>query len=217
MNRSMLRGLSFLVAGVGLLPAAGTAWAEARDIQRVERYVERLSTLRAEFRQEILDAAGAVREQADGTLLLEKPGRFRWEYRHPSEQLLVSDGKTVWLYDADLEQVTVRSLGDSLSTTPAMLLSGRGGVDESFIASDGGQADGLDWVELAPRLEETDFRRIRLGFRGSELARMDLVDRLGQTTRIDFVAVERNPRLPADSFTFVPPPGVDVVGTAAPR
>jgi len=216
-NRSMLRGLSFLVAGVGLLPAAGTAWAEARDIQRVERYVERLSTLRAEFRQEILDAAGAVREQADGTLLLEKPGRFRWEYRHPSEQLLVSDGKTVWLYDADLEQVTVRSLGDSLSTTPAMLLSGRGGVDESFIASDGGQADGLDWVELAPRLEETDFRRIRLGFRGSELARMDLVDRLGQTTRIDFVAVERNPRLPADSFTFVPPPGVDVVGTAAPR
>jgi outer membrane lipoprotein-sorting protein len=96
-------------------------------------------------------------------------------------------------------------------------LSGRGGVDESFIASDGGQADGLDWVELAPKLEETDFRRIRLGFRGSELARMDLVDRLGQTTRIDFLAVERNPELPPDSFTFVPPPGVDVVGTAAPR
>ena len=217
MNPPFLRGLLILVAGVGLLATAGTAWAEARDIQRVERYVARLSTLRADFRQEILDAAGGVREQADGTLLLEKPGRFRWEYRHPSEQLLVSDGKTVWLYDADLEQVTVRSLGDSLSTTPAMLLSGRGGVDESFTAADGGQAGGLDWVELAPKLEETDFRLIRLGFRGSELARMDLVDRLGQTTRIDFLAVERNPRLPADSFTFVPPPGVDVVGTAAPH
>jgi outer membrane lipoprotein carrier protein len=216
-NRSLLRGLLLLATSVGLLSTAGMAWAEARDIQRVERYVERLSTLRADFRQEVLDAAGVVREQADGTLLLEKPGRFRWEYRHPSEQLLVSDGKTVWLYDVDLEQVTVRSLGDSLSTTPAMLLSGRGGVDESFIASDGGQADGLDWVELAPKLEETDFRRIRLGFRGSELARMDFVDRLGQTTRIDFLAVERNPQLPADSFTFVPPPGVDVVGTAAPR
>ena len=217
MHRSLLGALFLLATSAGLPPTAGTAWAEARDIQRVERYVERLSTLRADFRQEVLDAAGAIRERADGTLLLEKPGRFRWEYRHPSEQLLVSDGKTVWLYDTELEQVTVRSLGDSLSATPAMLLSGRGGVDESFIASDGGQADGLDWVELAPRLEETDFRSIRLGFRGNELARMDLVDRLGQTTRIDFLAVERNPKLPADSFTFVPPPGVDVVGTAAPR
>ena len=217
MNRSLSYGLVLLAAGAGWLVAAGAAQAEARDIKRVQSYVERLSTLRADFRQEVLDAAGAVREQAEGTLLLQKPGRFRWEYHRPSEQLLVSDGKTVWLYDVDLEQVTVRRIGDSLSTTPAMLLSGQSRVDESFTASDGGQADGLDWVQLIPKLEDTDFRSLRLGFRGGELARMDLTDRLGQRTSIEFRAVERNPVLSPAAFTFVPPPGVDIVGSAEPR
>ena len=217
MNRSLTYGLVVLAAGAGWLAAAGAARAESRDIERVQSYVERLSTLRADFRQEVLDAAGAVREQAEGTLLLQKPGRFRWEYRRPSEQLLVSDGTTVWLYDVDLEQVTVRRIGDSLSTTPAMLLSGQSRVDESFTASDGGQADGLDWVQLIPKLEDTDFRSLRLGFRGGELARMDLTDRLGQRTSIEFRAVERNPVLPPAAFTFVPPPGVDVVGSAESR
>jgi outer membrane lipoprotein carrier protein len=216
-NRSLSYGLVLLAAGAGWLVAAGAAQAEARDIKRVQSYVERLSTLRADFRQEVLDAAGAVREQAEGTLLLQKPGRFRWEYHRPSEQLLVSDGKTVWLYDVDLEQVTVRRIGDSLSTTPAMLLSGQSRVDESFTASDGGQADGLDWVQLIPKLEDTDFRSLRLGFRGGELARMDLTDRLGQRTSIEFRAVERNPVLSPAAFTFVPPPGVDIVGSAEPR
>ena len=217
MNRSLSYGLVLLAAGAGWLVAAGAAQAEARDIKRVQSYVERLSTLRADFRQEVLDAAGAVREQAEGTLLLQKPGRFRWEYHRPSEQLLVSDGKTVWLYDVDLEQVTVRRIGDSLSTTPAMLLSGQSRVDESFTASDGGQTDGLDWVQLIPKLEDTDFRSLRLGFRGGELARMDLTDRLGQRTSIEFRAVERNPVLSPAAFTFVPPPGVDIVGSAEPR
>jgi outer membrane lipoprotein carrier protein len=98
-----------------------------------------------------------------------------------------------------------------------MLLSGQGRVDESFAVSDGGQADGLDWVVLVPKLEDTDFRSLRLGFRGSELVHMNLVDRLGQTTAIEFMAIERDPTLPAGAFTFVPPPGVDVVGSAAPR
>jgi outer membrane lipoprotein carrier protein len=214
-HRASLPELLLLAALVGPALAPCAAHAEARDLQRVQRYVERLSTLRADFRQELLDSAGAVREEADGTLILQKPGRFRWEYRHPSEQLLVSDGTTVWLYDADLEQVTIRRLGESLSTTPAMLLSGQGKVGESFTAKDGGQSGGLDWVELFPKLQDTDFRSIRLGFRGDELVHMDLVDRLGQTTAVNFLDIERNPKLPADTFTFVPPPGVDVVGSAA--
>src|SRR5690606_6172231 len=102
------------------------------------------------------DAAGTVREEADGVLMLAKPGRFRWDYRNPSEQLLVSDGRTVWLYDVELEQVTVRAAGQSLSTTPAMLLSGTGRVEDSFSVSDDGAADGLDWVRLVPKLDDTD-------------------------------------------------------------
>jgi outer membrane lipoprotein carrier protein len=211
------QGLFTVVAAACLLALPVLAQGQARDVERVQRYVERLSTLRAEFRQQVLDDTGSVREEAQGTLMLQKPGRFRWEYRSPSEQLLVSDGSTVWLYDVDLDQVTVRDVGQSLSTTPAMLLSGQGSVAEAFTVSDGGQAEGMDWVELTPKLDETDFREVRLGFRGRELERMELVDRLGQTTRIQFLDVERNPKLPPDSFTFVPPPGVDVVGSVAPR
>lgn len=202
-----------------LLPfmAASTAGADSDGaaLERVQRYVAALDTLRAEFTQELRDAAGTVREEADGVLMLAKPGRFRWDYRNPSEQLLVSDGRTVWLYDVELEQVTVRAAGQSLSTTPAMLLSGTGRVEDSFSVSDDGAADGLDWVRLVPKLDDTDFRMVRLGFSGTELARMELSDRLGQVTRIEFSRIERNPVLEPGLFTFTPPPGVDVVGTAA--
>jgi outer membrane lipoprotein carrier protein len=190
---------------------------QAAAVGRVERYLERLVTLRAEFTQQVLDATGAVREEAAGTLAIEKPGRFRWDYVNPSEQVLVSDGQTVWLYDVELEQVTVRDAVQSLSTTPAMLLSGQGKLGDSFVATDGGRADGLEWVQLVPKLDDTDFSRVRLGFREAELVRMDLADRLGQTTRIRFSSIERNPKLPASLFRFVPPPGVDVVGSAGLR
>lgn len=185
--------------------------------ERVERYLDRLDTLRAEFVQQLIDKDGVVREESSGVLALAKPGRFRWDYRQPAEQLLVSDGSTIWLYDADLEQVTVRPVGDSLSHTPAMLLAGQGQVAETFMARDAGSADGLEWVVLTPRVADADFSSVRLGFRGQELERLDLEDRLGQTTRIAFLRIERNPGLPQALFTFVPPPGVDVVGAPAAR
>ncbi len=196
------------------LPVAADVAADTAALARVQDYVAALRTLRAEFRQEVSDASGAVREQADGVLALAKPGRFRWDYRNPSEQLLVSDGETVWLYDVDLAQVTVRSVGQSLSNTPAMLLSGTGNVDETFDVKADGSADGLDWVQLEPKLDDTDFRSVRLGFAGKELLRMELSDRLGQTTRIQFTRIERNPVLEPGLFSFTPPAGVDVVGAA---
>jgi outer membrane lipoprotein carrier protein len=205
------RGLALLCL-LFIVPAASAAEsAEAR----VDRYLAGLETLRAEFAQQVLDPQGEVRERADGTLTLQKPGRFRWDYREPAGQLLVSDGKTLWLYDEELEQVTVRAVSDSLSTTPAMLLAGQGRVGDSFTVEDLGTASGLELVGLVPLRGDTDFRGVRLGLRGGELARMELVDRLGQTTVIDFTGIERNPVLPAGFFTFEPPAGVDVVGSAA--
>lgn len=205
------RGLALLCL-LFIVPAALAAEsAEAR----VDRYLAGLQTLRAEFAQQVLDPQGELRERADGTLTLQKPGRFRWDYREPAGQLLVSDGKTLWLYDEELEQVTVRAVSDSLSTTPAMLLAGQGRVGDSFKVEDLGTADGLELVGLVPLRGDTDFRGVRLGLRGGELARMELVDRLGQTTVIDFTGIERNPVLPAGFFTFEPPAGVDVVGSAA--
>jgi len=192
---------------------AAEAAAAARE--RVEGWLERTSSLRADFEQEVLDAQGAVREQASGRLAIARPGRFRWDYRVPAGQLLLSDGRSVWLYDEELAQVTVRAVGESISTTPAMLLSGNARVADGFEVAAGGRDAGLEWVRLRPKLEDTDFREVRLGFRGGELARMELEDRLGQLTRIAFSSIERNPGLPDDLFSFVPPPGVDVVGSAA--
>lgn len=197
------------------LPAVAQPGASASE--RLDRYLDGLTTLRADFQQEVLDASGALREQAAGRLAIAKPGRFRWDYRTPSEQLLVSDGRTVWLYDVDLEQVTRRAADKSLSATPAMLLSGQGKVSDTFSVAEGARAEGLEWVILTPRLGDTDFREVRLGFRGKQLERMDLADRLGQVTRIRYTAIEMNPELPADLFRFEVPPGVDVVGTAAAR
>jgi len=203
-----------------LLAAAPPARAQDPDVAalaRVEGYLAGLQSLRADFDQEIVGAEGSVRERAKGTLFLQKPGRFRWDYREPYAQQLVSDGTRVWLYDEELEQVTVREAGESLSTTPAMLLSGRGDVASTFEVRAGEQDGSLQWVELTPRLEESDFRSVRLGFRGSELERMELTDRLGQTARIRFSDIQRNPGLPVALFEFDPPAGVDVVGAAPAR
>jgi len=197
------------------LPTVAAAAVSASE--RVDRYLGGLTTLRAEFRQEVLDATGALRETAEGSLAISKPGRFRWDYRTPSEQLLISDGRTIWLYDVELEQVTRRATDQSLTATPAMLLSGQGKVSDSFRVTEGGRADGLEWAVLAPKLDDTDFREVRLGFRDNQLERMELSDRLGQLTRIRFSVIEMNPKLPADLFRFQVPAGVDVVGTAATR
>lgn len=216
MRRPLLNALT--TAGL-LLAASLPAAAQDSDpgaLARVQRYLDGVETLRADFSQEIVDREGAIREQAEGILYLQKPGRFRWDYRAPYEQQLVSDGTQVWLYDVELEQVTVREVGESLSTTPAMLLSGRGKVADRFLVAKGLPASGLDWIVLTPKREEADFRVVRLGFRGGELEHLELEDRLGQTARIRFSQIERNPRLAPELFAFEPPAGVDVVGSKAP-
>ncbi|HEY5559963.1 MAG TPA: outer membrane lipoprotein chaperone LolA [Steroidobacteraceae bacterium] len=204
-----------------LLLAALTAVASADPVadaaaaRRVQSALGELSSLRAEFRQTVTDAGGQVIEKAAGTMSLARPGRFRWDYRVP-EQLIVSDGTTVWFHDIGLEQVTIRAAAETIAGTPAMLLTGEGDLEAEFEIADGGLGDGLAWSLLTPRRSDGDFRALRLGFAGGELRRMVLLDRLGQTTDLAFERVERNPKLDASQFSFTPPPGVDVVGRAAP-
>lgn len=196
-----------------LLPFAvgADAAADAAAARRLESALSGLTGLRAEFRQSVIDARGQVIETAEGTVALARPGRFRWEYRVP-EQLIVSDGVTVWFHDIGLEQVTIRSAADTFVGTPAMLLSGGGELRAEFAIADAGTEEGLAWSRLTPRSEEGDFRELRVGIAAGELRRMTLLDRLGQTTRIDFEKVERNPHFDKNVFRFNPPPGVDVVG-----
>ena len=193
--------------------AGAEAASDARAAQRLEAALKGLSSLRAGFHQTVTDAQGTQTESAEGTVALARPGKFRWDYSVPA-QLIVSDGTTVWLYDVDLAQVTIRPAADSLSGTPALLFSGKTDLSAEFRIADGGEADGLSWSRLTPRAAESDFRELSVGIAGGELRRMVLVDRLGQTMRIEFDRIERNPRLDVSIFRFTPPAGVDVVGRA---
>mgnify|MGYP002066905714 CR=1 FL=1 len=201
----------FLIGGLAAVPTLAAPTADTAAAMRVEGFLGQLTSLRAEFRQTVTDARGRVLEQAEGTMALARPGRFRWDYRVP-EQLVVSDGVTMWLYDVELEQVTVRAAGGALAGTPAMLLAGEGDLNLEFEITDAGQQDGLDWSRLTPRRPDGDFREVRLGFAGRVLRRMTFFDRLGQTTELELLRVVRNPRFDSSLFKFVPPPGVDVVG-----
>ncbi|MBK7902245.1 MAG: outer membrane lipoprotein chaperone LolA [Proteobacteria bacterium] len=198
-----------------LVPIASFA---ADSITHVDAYLARLTTLTAVFVQVVQDKQGQVTERATGTLSISRPDRFRWDYQQPYAQTIVADGKKLWLYDPDLEQVTVRSLAQGLGATPAMLLSGSGKVGDAFSAGPIEQQQGLTWYRLAPKQKGSDFERVSLGFDGrNELAAMELVDKLGQTTTIEFSQVKRGAALGDSLFRFVPPKGADVIGEAAAR
>lgn len=198
-----------------LLLVSGSIASAANDPSvTLQRYLDGLSGFEAEFRQQVQDSRGHAGEQASGRVYLQKPGRFRWEYRQPNEQLIVSDGRNLWLYDKDLEQVTIKSVDESISSTPALLLAGKVSVIDSYDVRDAGRRDGLDWLELTPKRNDTDFVILALGFERGDLRAMELQDKLGQQTRIDFSAVKRNPRLSEELFAFRPPAGVDVIGSA---
>ena len=203
--------LATLLFAVACFFTSLTATASPAAIARVEALLASTQSLRASFTQDIRDGNGKLVQNAAGTFVLQKPGRFRWDYTVPS-QAIVSDGMRLWFYDADLAQVTVRRQRDVLTQAPAMLLAGKGKVAAGFDADELPPAGGLDWLRLVPRTGAGDFRELRLGFAGTDLREMELVDRLGQRTRIRFTALERNVKLAADTFKFKIPPDTDVVG-----
>lgn len=204
---ALLLTLSAHVALAASDPTAGR--------QKVEGFLQGLQSLQAQFKQTLTDRNGQIVEQASGTLAIRRPDRFRWDYREPNEQLIVADGSRIWLYDADLQQVTVRKLDDTLSATPAMLLSGQGNLEENFDVMQTSQEGGVFWVRMQPKRADTDFKWVRLGFDGAALKFMELADKLGQRTHLEFAQLERNPTLDPSRFTFTVPPGADVIGDAS--
>ena len=204
-----------LLAALLLTISFGAAAADDAGYQRVERFLNGLQGLQAQFQQTLTDSKGAVTNESTGTLAIRRPNRFRWDYRQPNEQLIVADGTRIWLYDKDLEQVTVRRVDESLSATPAMLLSGEGVLSDNFKATQTQQEGAVQWVRLEPVRNDTDFKFVRLGFAGEALQFMQLADKLGQTTTLEFSQFERNPPLDPSKFVFTVPPGADVIGDAS--
>lgn len=163
------------------------------------------------FEQQAYDRAGKVVDRSSGTLAFARPGKFRWAYEKPHEQLLVADGARLWIYDPDLAQVTVKRIDEAISSTPAALLAGKDDITRLFTLRDAGSADGLAWVEALPKAKDTGFDRVRLGLRGRTLAAMELYDQLGGHTVLRFTELKANVSLPPDTFRFTPPKGADVI------
>ncbi len=187
-----------------------TVYAGAIDSLRV--FVEQTQSARAQFSQQVVDRNGRSVSESSGTMAFSRPGKFRWAYQTPYEQLLVGDGQKLWIYDKELNQVTVKTLGEALGGSPAALLAGDNEIERFFSLSDGGVRDGLHWLEAVPRSKDTTFEFIRMGFAGSTLKVMELKDNFGSRTVIRFDRLERNPRLGPDHFRFTPPKGADVIG-----
>lgn len=211
-----LVALVLMLCCAGVVHAASAADATAGR-QKVESFLQGLQSLQAQFKQTLADRSGQVVQEASGTLAIRRPDRFRWDYREPHEQLIVADGARIWLYDTDLEQVTVRKLDATLSATPAMLLSGQGNLQDNFTVVQTSQEGGIQWVRMEPKRDDTDFKWVRLGFDGAALQFMQLADKLGQTTTLEFSQLQRNPAIDPSRFTFTVPAGADVIGDAPDR
>jgi outer membrane lipoprotein carrier protein len=170
------------------------------------------NTMRAQFNQVVNDKQGRKEQEVEGTMQLQRPNKFRWDYKKPYEQQIISDGKDVFLYDADLQQVTISELSKAIGSSPAAMLAGGGNVEKSFTLKNAVRKDGLTWVLALPKDKESGFDRVLLGFKAKKLRKMELYDSFNHVTLITFSDVERNPVLQDSTFLFTAPKGVDVVG-----
>ena len=217
-----------LIVVFGLALSAGSTAAHAQAAPQathtaLDTWLAGLKSLRAQFTQTVKDAQGHQTDQTSGELLVLRPGKFRWESHQvaaagsaataDSGQVLIADGRNVWFYDRDLQQVTVKPVDAALSATPMMLLSGGAEVRQAFEISDAGQKDGLSWLRVKPRGSDADFRQAVLGFAGAELRQMILEDKLGQEATLTFTRSQRNAPVTLAEVSFTPPKGVDVIGT----
>ncbi|HHW65664.1 MAG TPA: outer membrane lipoprotein chaperone LolA [Rhodocyclaceae bacterium] len=205
------RVLLQVASGVALAAAALTAGA-SDGVAQLRAFVEGARSAEGEFEQVVTAQSGRRPQEASGSFAYARPGRFHWEYARPYRQVLVGDGKMLWSWDPDLNQVTVREIGDALGATPAAILFGSGALEDSFELADGGEHDGLAWAEARPKQTDSGFEALRIGLADGQLRRMEMRDHFGQTTVIRFTRLRANPALAADRFSFTPPAGADIIG-----
>ncbi len=203
----------FLAAALAAAALAQTLPAQAADgIDQLRSFLTQTQSARGDFSQRVSGRDGkATQPPASGQFEFQRPGKFRWTYARPYEQVIVSDGAKLWLYDKDLNQVTVKKLSAALPASPASILFGSNDFEREFEVSDDGAKDGVAWILARPRNKDTSFQQIRIGFRDGLPAAMELADSFGQTSRLAFAKVERNPRLEPGAFRFTPPKGADVL------
>ena len=203
----------FLLAGTAAtaLMAIGIAPARAAGIDQLRAFLSQTKSARGEFAQRVGGRNSPKVQSSSGTFVFQRPGRFRWTYAKPYEQVIVADGETLYLFDKDLNQVTVKKLAGAIPASPASILFGSNQFEKDFEVRDAGTRDDLEWIVATPRARDTPFDRIEIGFKDGLPAAMQLADSFGQTSQLRFSKVERNPTVDPQTFRFTPPPGADVL------
>lgn len=199
----------FPMLAAAAIAASLAAPAQASAVAQLKAFISGSKTLSADFSQTVSNKG--KREEASGRLEIARPGKFRWEYSKPYSQLIVGDGKTLWIYDQDLAQATRKAQGAALGSSPAALLAGSNEIERSYKLNEAGKQGDLEWLAASPKKQDNTFSAIRMGFKNNMLVEMQLTDSFGNDTRIVFSKPQQNAALPASRFAFVPPKGVDVV------
>lgn len=211
-NRARLTSWAGILGLLGLILPPPVSAGEGED--RLSAFYRETQTLKAQFRQKVEGPAGKVQERSGGTVWIQRPDHFRWDYKRPYEQLIVADGRTVKFFDPQMEQVTVRSYRGGMGHTPSRVLAGGGELGEHFYVRDQGVTEGLAWVALEPRNPKSaGFRKARVGLAENpvQVRRLQFTDSFGNRTRIRFVDIRLNPDLKAERFHFEAPAGTDVL------
>lgn len=201
--------IAAVITCLGVLPGLASATA----LDQFKSFVKTTKSARGEFTQrqmKTIDGVAKAANTSTGGFVFARPGKFIWTYQKPYEQLLQADGDKLYIYDKDLNQVTVRALGDALGSSPAAILFGSNDLEKNFTLKDAGSRDGLEWLEATPKTKDTTFERIGIGLKDGVPQAMELRDSFGQVSVLSFSKFEKNPPMPADRFRFVVPKGADV-------
>ncbi len=197
---------------LALLLVCGVSVAHADSLQQLREFLTQTSSARGDFSQAAGSKTASRSPHASGgSFEFARPGRFRWVYTNPYQQTIVSDGSKLFVYDPDLNQVTVKNLKGAIPASPASILFGSNDFERDFQVSNDGERDGIEWILAKPRSQDSSFERIRIGFRDGLPVAMDLADSFGQTTELRFSGLQRNPKIDPARFHFDPPKGADVL------
>ena len=206
----------FKIAIISIAAYAGSAWATG--LNSLESFINTVKTARTDFTQTVTapskDGQSPRSKVSSGTFEFSRPGKFKFFYKKPFEQTIVADGQTLWLFDVDLNQVTARKQAQALGSTPAALIASATDIkalQADFVLTDAPDRDGLQWVQASPKNKDSGLQAVRIGFRGAELAALEILDGFGQLSIMRFSGLQANASLDAGTFVFKPPAGADVI------
>jgi outer membrane lipoprotein carrier protein len=214
--KRLILALFLAVSSVQAADSVNVASIENGAAQ-LDRFMNGLQSMQSSFVQTVRDGNDQLVEQSSGSLVIKKPGKFHWEYQKPNAQTIVSDGTRIWLYDPELDQVTIRRAELSINGTPAVLLSGQGSWRDSFEVEHVEQRDQMWVINLVPKKADTDFKRVQMALKNDQLMAMSLTDKLGQSTVLDFKQFKRNAAVSESQFKFTPPKNADVIDNSGTR